>query len=89
MQFLTLMEVLPGRAADQPSFLIRVKSVKRPAGVKIIGAYFLLGRYDGAILFEAPDFNVAKDFIIRIASPAVYRTETLGAISAEELQEKG
>lgn len=86
MQFLTLMKVLPGRVADQPSFLIKVKSVKPPVGVRIIGAYFLLGRYDGAILFEAPDFNIAKDFIIRMASPAVYKTETLGAIAAEELK---
>lgn len=85
VQFLTLMKVLPGRVADQPSFLIKVKAVKPPEGVRVIGVYFLLGRYDGAILFEAPDFKVAKDFIIRIASPAVYKTETLGAISAEEL----
>jgi len=79
------MKVLPGRVADQPSFLIKVKSIKPPEGVKIIGAYFLLGRFDGAILFEAPDFKVAKDFIIRIATPQVYKVETLGAISAEEL----
>lgn len=79
------MKVLPGKVADQPSFLIKVKSVKPPEGVRINGVYFLLGRYDGAVLFEAPDFKVAKDFIIRIASPAVYKVETLGAISAEEL----
>jgi len=85
LQFLALMKVLPGRVADQPSFLIKVKSIKPPEGVKIIGAYFLLGRFDGAILFEAPDFKVAKDFIIRIATPQVYKVETLGAISAEEL----
>jgi len=79
------MKVLPGKVADQPSFLIKVKSVKPPEGVRINGVFFLLGRYDGAVLFEAPDFKMAKDFVIRIASPAVYKVETLGAISAEEL----
>jgi len=83
--FLTLMKVLPGRAGDQPGFLKRIKSVTPPAGVTIHGVYFLFGRYDGAILFEAPDLKTAKDFILRVATPAVYKTETLGAIPAEEL----
>jgi len=53
--FLTLLEVLPGRAGDQPAILKRIRSVTPPAGIKILGVYFLFGRYDGAILFEAPD----------------------------------
>jgi len=83
--FLTLMEVLPGRAGDQPGFLKRIRSVTPPAGTQIHGVYFLFGRYDGAILFEAPDFRTAKEFILRVAQTAVYKTETLGALPAEEL----
>lgn len=85
MLFLTLMEALPGRAGDQPGFLKRVKSVTPPTGIKIHGVYFLFGRYDGAILFEAPDLRAAKDFILRVATPAIYKTETLGALPVEEL----
>lgn len=85
MLFLTLMEVLPGRVGDQTGFLKRLRAVTPPANIKIHGVYFLFGRYDGAILFEAPDFRAAKEFILRVATPSVYKTETLGAIPAEEL----
>jgi uncharacterized protein with GYD domain len=61
--FLTLLEVISGMAGDQPGTLKRIRSVTPPAGIKILGVYFLFGRYDGAILFEAPDLRTAKDFI--------------------------
>jgi len=82
--FLTLLRVLPGRAGDQPGILKRIRSVTPPMGVKILGVYFLFGRYDGAILFEAPDLRIAKDFILRAATH-IYKTETLMALPAEEL----
>lgn len=85
MLFLTLMKTLTGRAGDQAGFLKRVNSVAPPTCVNIRGVYFLFGRYDGAILFEAPDHRTAKEFILRVATPAIYETETLGAIPAEEL----
>jgi len=82
--FLTLLKALPGRAVDQPGTLKRIKSVTPPTGIKIHGVYFLFGRYDGAILFEAPDLRTAKDFILRAATH-MYKTETLTALPAEEL----
>jgi len=82
--FITLLEVLPGRAGDQPGTLKRIKSVTPPTGIKIHRVYFLFGRYDGAILFEAPDLRTAKDFILRAATH-LYKTETLTALPAEEL----
>jgi len=81
--FLTLLEVLPGRAGDQTGTLKRIRSVTPPAGIKILGVYFLFGRYDGAILFEAPDLRTAKDFILRAATH-IYKTETFTALPAEE-----
>ena len=84
MLFLTLMKVLPGRTTDQPGTLKRISSVAPPSGIKIHGVYFLFGRYDGAILFEAPDLRTAKDFILR-ATTQTYATETLSALPAEEL----
>jgi len=52
--------------------------------MKVHGVYFLFGRFDTAIVFEAPDLKAAKDFILRAATP-IYRTETLSALPAEEL----
>ena len=83
MLFLTLLEVLPGRAEDQPGTLKRIRSVTPPTGIKIHGIYFLFGHYDGAILFEAPNLRTAKDFILR-AVTHIYKTETLTALPAEE-----
>ena len=85
MLFLTLLKIYPGKAGDQPGFLKRIKSVTPPSGVKVHQVYFLFGQYDGAIVFEAPDLKAAKDFIIRISIPAIYKIETLPAIPAEEL----
>jgi len=85
MIFVTLMEILPGKASEAAGFLKRIKSVTPPPGIKVLDAYILLGKYDGIILFEAPDPKVATNFILKIASPAVFRTETLTAIRAEEL----
>ena len=84
MLFLTLMKGFPGRAGDQPGTLKRIRSVTPPASIKIHGVYLLFGRYDGAILFEAPDLRAAKDFILRAAT-SIYKTETLAALPAEEL----
>ena len=81
--FLTLLEVLPGRAEDQPGTLKRIRSVTPPTGIKIHGVYFLFGHYDWAILFEAPNLRTGKDFILRAATH-IYKTETLAVLPAEE-----
>ena len=85
MLFLSLLQGLIGKSTEQPSFLKRIRSIEPPSGIKIIGVYALFGRYDGAILFEAPDPKSAMNFVLRIAAPSVYRVETLIAIPAEEL----
>lgn len=82
--FLTLLEILPRRAEDQPGTLKRICSVTPPTDIKIHGFYFLFGRYDSTILFETPDLKTAKDFILRAATH-LYKTETLMALPAEEL----
>jgi len=84
MLFLTLLKVYPGRISDQSGFLKRIKTVTPPSNVKVREVYFLFGQYDGAVVFEAPDLRTAKDFIVRISIPGVYKVETLPAIPVEE-----
>ena len=50
--------------------------------VKIIGRYWTLGRYDGVLMFEAPDEKAAMKVGIAIADTV--KTETLVAIPREE-----
>lgn len=41
-----------GKGADAIKYL---KSLKPPAGVKVREIFFTFGRYDGIIIFEAPE----------------------------------
>ena len=84
MLFLTLLKMSASRAGDLPSFLKRVKAVTPPSSVKVHHVYFLFGQYDGAVVFEAPDLKSAKDFIVKMSIPAVYKIEALPAIPVEE-----
>ena len=53
-----------------------------PPGVKIIGTYWTLGRYDAAWLYEGSN---EKDAVrLSLNAGDVVRTETLVAISREE-----
>jgi uncharacterized protein with GYD domain len=85
MLFLTLLKTSPSRAGDLSAFLKRIKAVTPPSDVKVHQVYFLFGQYDGAVIFEAPNLRSAKDFIVRMTIPAVYKIEALPAIPVEEL----
>jgi len=85
MLFLALLKVSASRAGDLPSFLKRIRAVTPPSNVKVHQVYFLFGQYDGAVIFDSPDLPSAKDFIVRISIPAVYKIEALPAIPVEEL----
>ena len=53
-----------------------------PEGVKIIGTYWSLGRYDAVWIYEAPNEKVAVQ--LGIDAGDAMKTETLVAISREE-----
>jgi|SRR5208282_2308303 len=50
---------------------------------RIIGMYWTLGRYDGVLIFEAPDDERAAALLCRLVSKGAVRTETLRAFDAE------
>jgi len=53
-----------------------------PEGVKIIGTYWSLGRYDAVWIYEAPNEKVAVQ--LGIDAGEAMKTETLVAISRED-----
>ena len=53
-----------------------------PEGVKIIGTYWSLGRYDAVWIYEAPNEKVAIQ--LGIDAGDAMKTETLVAISRDE-----
>ena len=81
MLFITLM--LPkGKGTDAVKYL---KNLKPPSGIKVKEVYFTFGRYDGVIIFEAPNERTAMKFVMETGFATQYTMETLVAVSAEDL----
>jgi len=81
MVFVTLLSP-QGKGEEAVNYL---KKLKAPAGITIREVYFTLGRYDGIIVFEAPDANKAMNFTMATGFATDYTVETLAAIPAKEL----
>ena len=56
-----------------------------PEGVKILGSYWTLGRYDAIWIYEAPNEKVAMQ--LGLGAEELMQTQTLVAISREEALE--
>lgn len=81
MLFVTLL--LPkGKGTEAVAYL---KKLKPPRGVAIREVYFTFGRYDGMIVFDAPDVKAAMNFVMETGFATDYTVETLTAIPAKEL----
>ncbi len=81
MLFVTLL-CPKGKGREAISYL---KELKAPQGITIHDVYLTLGRYDGLIVFEAPDVGAAMNFVMETGFTTEYAVETLTAIPAKEL----
>lgn len=81
MLFVSLL-VPKGKGVEAVNYL---KELKAPEGVTIRHVHFTFGRYDGVIIFEAPDNKTAMNFIMQVGFTTGYTVETLVAVSAKEL----
>jgi len=81
MLFITLLSPR-GKGIDAVKYL---KSLKEKETIKIRDIYFTFGRYDGIIIFEAPNEKEAMKFVMETGFSTQYTVETLVAVSAREL----
>jgi uncharacterized protein with GYD domain len=81
MLFVTLLSP-KGKGAEAVNYL---KKLKAPKGITMHAVYFTLGRYDGVIVFEAPDAKTAMNFVMDTGFATDYTVETLTAAPAKEL----
>lgn len=81
MLFITLLSP-KGKGKEAVNYL---KGLKAPQGVTIRDVYITFGRYDGVIVFEAPDMKTAMNFVMETGFATEYTMETLTAILAKEL----
>jgi len=81
MLFVSLLSP-KGKGKEAVDYL---KKLKAPQGIKVHDVYVTFGRYDGVILFEAPDAKTALNFVMETGFATDYTIETLTAVSAKEL----
>ena len=62
------------------------KAAAKKMGVKTTGVYWLLGRYDGLLIFEAPDDKTATAAMLYVASQGNVKTSTSRAFDAAEME---
>ncbi len=64
---------------ESPQRLDAAKKAVEAAGGKWVGFYLTMGRYDMAVIIEAPSDEVASAVLLAIGSGGSIRTETLRA----------
>ncbi len=79
--FISLLQP-KGKGAEAIKYL---KQLKPSRGITIKGVYFTYGRYDGFVMFEAPNEVAAMKFIMETGFATQYTVETLIAVPAKEL----
>jgi uncharacterized protein with GYD domain len=62
-----------------------IKEQAKAVGGRVIGIWWLMGQYDGMILFEGPDDETAMRQLIANGMLGNIRTNTLRAYSEEEM----
>jgi uncharacterized protein with GYD domain len=62
------------------------KSAAKKMGVKVKATYWTLGRFDGVLIFEAPDEESATAAMLRLASLGNVQTQTSRAFDAAEME---
>lgn len=71
---------------DTPKRAEKFKSSIQKAGGSVKNIYWTMGRYDGVIVFEAPDDATAAAVMMSGCSLGNVRTETLRAFTEEEIK---
>jgi len=81
MLFVTLLSP-KGKGVDAVKYL---KNLKEIGNIKIRDIFFTFGRYDGIIIFEAPNEKEAMKFVMETGFSTLYTMETLVAVPAKEM----
>ena len=81
MLFMSLLSPI-GKGREAIDYL---KKLKAPRGITIDDVYITFGRYDGVVVFEAPNPKTAMSFVVNVGIETGYLIETLGAVPAKEV----
>lgn len=65
---------------------VSFKAAAKRMGVKVLDVYWCLGPFDGLLLFEAPDSQVATSAMLYLAAKGNVKTETAEVFSAADVE---
>ena len=82
MIFISLGKMRKKPVTDTAAQGTSIVEAMKKRGIKIIGWYWTLGRYDTAVIFEAANEKEALKFSLNVAD--IVSSETLVAIPREE-----
>lgn len=71
---------------DSPARHQANKQAFAAMGAKIVGSYWVMGRYDAVAIVEAPDDETMSKVILGLGAKGVARTETLRAYTEDEFR---
>ena len=89
MKFTTLINFTEHGVKNVAETIRRAETFREHAkntGIEISEMLWLSGRYDGLLVFEAPDVETAAASMLNLASDGNVKTETLQSFGAEQMQ---
>ena len=71
--------------SESPKRVATFKAAGKKMGIKVIGAYWTTGYFDGVLIFEAPDDETATAAMLQLAGQGFVHTTTARAFDATEM----
>jgi uncharacterized protein with GYD domain len=87
--FITTIKFTPKGVAEIQDTCKRAAAFKAAAkklGGKVTDFYWTAGRFDGALIFEAPDDETASALMLYLGSQGYVQTQTARAFTAAEME---
>jgi uncharacterized protein with GYD domain len=72
---------------ESPARIEAARQAVAAAGGKFLSWHLTMGRYDFVVIAEAPDAKTAASVLLAIGAQGASRTETLRALSENDLKE--
>ena len=82
MIFINLGKLRKKPAKEDTDRVAKIVEEERKKGIKFLGSYWTLGRYDSVVIIDAPNEKKAMRVALRVAD--VVSTETLVAVPRDE-----
>jgi uncharacterized protein with GYD domain len=88
--FISVVKFTPQgiKAIDQTTKrAANVKTLAKKMGIKVANIYWTVGKYDGVLIFDAPDAESAATLLLSVGAMGYVQTSTMRAYTASEMDQ--